>query len=256
MKKKFCLLPSYKLCLLRSNKLCLLLIACCLLLAPMALAQSPTPQEEEISPDIKEKVQERIEAIQESTNRKAAFFGTITDVSNSTLTIESEKGERKIKTDEETESLGTKGQAIELDDLEIEDFIIALGYLESDGYLLGKRISVLAEEPEPVEPKEAVYGEVADISKEEEVISLSSLKDDITYEIDVTSKTTIETKVGEKIKEIDFEEIEIGARLAAVGTKENGNGTISASVIYLVPSQAEEEITPTPKASPTPTEEE
>jgi hypothetical protein len=235
----------------------ILMFAFCILnLAPRVLSQSPTPEEEEISPEIKEKVQERIEAIQESTNRKAGFFGTIADVSNSTLTIESEKGERKIKTDEETDFLGAKGQAIELDDLEIEDFIIALGYLESDGYLLGKRISVLAEEPEPVEPKEAAYGEVADISQEEEVISLSSLKDDATYEIDVTSKTTIETKVGEKIKEIDFDEIEIGDRLAAVGTKENGNGTISASVIYLIPSQTEEEITPTPKASPTPTEEE
>jgi hypothetical protein len=224
-----------------------------------AFAQTPTPTGEEISPEIKEKVQERIESIQESASRKAAYSGTITDVSNSTLTIKSEKGERKIKTDEETNFLGAKGQTIKLEDLEIDDFIIALGYLESDSYLLGKRISVLAEEPQPVEPKEAVYGEVADISKEEEVISLSSLKDETTYEIDVTSKTTIEKKVGEKTEEIKFGEIEIGDRLAAVGTKENGNGTISASVIYLIPTgteTTEEAITPTPKASPTPAEEE
>ncbi len=228
-------------------------------LVPKVLSQSPTPTDDEISPEIKEKVQERIEAIQESSSRKAGFFGTITNVSNSTLTIETEKGERKIKTDEETDFLGEKGQAIKLDDLEIEGFIIALGYLESDGYLLGKRISVLAEEPEPVEPKEAVYGEVADICEEEEVISLSSLKDEVTYEIDVTSKTTIEKKVGEKTKEIEFEEIEIGDRLAAVGIKKNENGTITASFIYLIPAGAEaveEEITPTPKASPTPIGEE
>lgn len=228
----------------------------CSLSLTKSSAQTPT---EEIDPEIKEKVQERIEAIQESANRKAAYFGTITDVSNSTLTIESEKGERKIKTDVETNFLGAKGQAIKLADLEIEDFIIALGYLESDGYLLGKRISVLAEEPEPVEAKEAVYGEVADISEEEEVISLSSLKDETTYEIKITSKTLIEKKVDEKTEEIKFKEIEIGDRLAAVGIKKNGNGTITASVIYLIPTEAEateEEITPTPKASPTPIEEE
>jgi hypothetical protein len=239
--------------------LCTVFFALCTMLLSGAFAQTSTPTDEEISPEIKEKVQERIEAIEESANRKAAYFGTITDVSNSTLTIESVRGERKIKTDEETIFLGDKGQAIKLDDLEIEDFIIALGYLESDSYLLGKRISVLAEEPEPVEPKEAVYGEVADISEEEEVISLSSLKDETTYEIDVISKTTIEKKVGEKTEEIKFEEIEIGDRLAAVGIKENGNGTISASVIYLIPAGAEatvEEITPAPKASPTPVEEE
>jgi len=235
---------------------CTLFFALCSTLLPRALAQTPT---DEIDPEIKEKVQERIEAIQESGSKKAAYFGIITDVSNSILTIESGKGERKIKTDEETDFLGEKGQAIKLDDLEIEDFVIALGYLETDGLLLGKRISVLAEEPEPVEPKEAVYGEVADISEEEEVISLSSLKDEVTYEIDVTSKTTIEKKIGEKTEEIEFEEIEIGDRLAAVGIKKNDNGTITASFIYLIPAGAEateEEITPTPKASPTPVEEE
>jgi hypothetical protein len=232
---------------------------CTLNLVPKVLSQSPSPEpteeEDEISPEIKEKVQERIEAIKETESRKAAYFGTLIDVSNSTLTINSNKGERKIKTDEETDFLDEEGQAIELDDLEIDDFIIALGYLESDGYLLGRRISVLAEEPEPAEPREAVYGEVADISSVEEIISLSQLKGEMTYEIEVTSKTKIEEKVDEKTEEIDFEDIEIGDRLAAVGTKENGNGTITASVIYLIPSQTEEteeeeEITPTPHLTP------
>ncbi len=242
-----------------------LLILFCLLLAPMALAQTPSPEpveeEDEISPEIKEKVQERIEAIKETGSRKAAYFGTLTDVSNSTLTIESVKGERKIQADEEADFIGEKGQVIDLEDLEIDDFIIALGYIETDGLLLGKRVTVLSEEPEPAESREAVYGEVADVSSEEEVISLSSLKDEIVYEIEITSKTTIEKKVGEKIEEIEFEEIEIGNRLAAVGIKENENGTITASVIYLIPAETgveeeEEEITPTPKATPTPEVEE
>ena len=49
--------------------------------------------------------------------------------------------------------------------------------------------------------------------------------------------------------------------MAAVGTKGNDNGTITASVIYLIPSETEEvgeeeEVTPTPKATPTPEVEE
>jgi hypothetical protein len=237
----------------------------CSMFLTKSSAQTPSPEpveeEDEISPEIKEKVQERIEAIKETGSKKAAYFGTLTNISSSTLTIESAKGERKIQADEEADFLGKKGQAIDLEDFEIDDFIIALGYIETDGLLLGKRISVLSEEPEPAEPREAVYGEVADVSSEEEVISLSSLKDNTIYEIEITSKTTIEKKVGEKTEEIEFDEIEIGDRLAAVGTKENDNGTITASVIYLIPSgteEAEEEkegITPTPKASPTPEEE-
>lgn len=229
----------------------LLLIVFCLTTS-VVIAQTPSPaeEEEEISPEIKEKVQERIEAIQETGSRKAGYFGTLSDVSNSTLTIESEKGERKIRTDEDTDLIGKKGQMIDLEDLEIEDFIIALGYIETDGLLLAKRVSILEEEPEPAEPREAVYGEVADISSVEEVISLAHPKGETTYEIEITSKTTIEKKSGEKTEEIDFDEIEIGDRLAAVGVKKNENGTITASVIYLIPSQAEEE----EETTPTPTE--
>jgi len=245
--------------------LCTVLFALCSTLLPRALAQTPSPEpveeEDEISPEIKEKVQERIEAIKETGSRKAAYYGTLTDISNSTLTIESEKGERKIQTDEETELIGENSQEIELEDLEIDDFIIALGFIETDGLLLGKRVTVLSEEPEPAESREAVYGEVADVSQEEEVISLSHLIDETIYEIEIISKTIIQKKTGEKIEEIEFEEIEIGDRLAAVGTKGNDNGTITASVIYLIPSETEEvgeeeEVTPTPKATPTPEVEE
>jgi hypothetical protein len=244
----------------------LLLIAYCLLLAPVALAQTPspepTPTEEEISPEIKEKVQERIEAIKESSLRKAAYYGTLADVSNSTLTLEAKKGERRVKTDEETDLIGKKGQAIEVEDLEIGDFLIALGYLDENELLSAKRITVYAEPPEPAEPRYAAFGKVIDISSEENVISLTNPVQEITYEIEITTKTTITKKVEDKMQEIKFGEIEVGDFVAAIGTREKENGTITATVVHLLPGETEaaeeeeEEATPTPKATATPTPEE
>lgn len=244
--------------------LTLLLIAYCLLLAPVALSQTPTseptPTEEEISPEIKEKVQERIEAIKESQLRKAAYFGTLADVSNSTLTLETKKGEKRIKTDEETKLIGKKSQAIKLEDLEIGDFLICLGYLEDNELLLAKRVTAYAEPPESAEARYAVYGKVIDISSEENVISLTNPTKEITYEIKVTSKTTITTMAEEKMEEVKFEEIKVGDLVAAVGTREKENGTITATVVHFIPGTTEvieeeaEETTPTPKASPTPVE--
>jgi hypothetical protein len=246
----------------------LLLIAYCLLLAPLARAQTPspepTPTEEEISPEIKEKVQERIEAIKESSSRKAAYYGTLADVSNSTLTLEARKGEVRVKTDEDTEIIGKKGQVIELEDLEIGDFLIALGYLDENELLSAKRITVYVEPPEPAEPRYVAYGKVIDISSEENVISLTNPVQEITYEIEITTKTTITKKVEDKMEEIKFGEIEIGDLVAAVGTREKENGTITATAVHLIPGETEvgeeeeeaEETTPTPKATATPTPEE
>ncbi len=229
------------------------------LLLTKSLAQTPTPtpaeEEEEISPEIKEKVQERIEAIKESGSRKGAFFGNLTDISNSTLILEYQEKEEIVKTDDETTFIGKSNQAIEINDLEIEDFIIAMGYLEED-ILTGKRISVLAEEPEPTEVREAVYGTIADLSQEEEIISLNTLKEEVTYEIEVTAKTEINQKIDEETEEIGFKDLEIGDRLVVVGTLENENKTIAATLIRLLSAETEEEIIPTPKASPTPEEEE
>lgn len=250
------------------KKLCLLFIAYCLLVAPVALAQSPTPEptnEEEISQEIKEKVQERIEAITETKLRKAAYFGNISNITGSEITVNTKKGERIVKTDEETKFIGKNNQEIKLADLKIGNFVIAMGDLDASGSFLGKRILVLAKQPEVAPTRLAVHGKVVDISQEEKIISLKHLKQDLAYEIEITDETTITKKVGEKISKIKFEDIEIGDRIVAIGIKEKENGTITASIVHVIPGLAKglEKVTPTPKPSPkvspklspTPTEE-
>jgi len=229
---------------------------CLLSLAPrLAQSQSPTPEPtagEEISQEIKEKVQERIEAITETKLRKVAYFGNISNISGSVITVNTKKGEKAVNTDEETKFIGKSNQEIKLADLKIGNFVIAMGNLDPSGSFLGKRILVLAKQPEIAPARLAVHGKVVDISQEEKIISLKHLKQDLAYEIEINDKTTITKKMGEKITKVKFEDIEIGDRIVAIGTKEKENGTITAKIVHVIPGLAKglEKVTPTPKPSP------
>ncbi|MFZ5366263.1 MAG: hypothetical protein ACOZBZ_03120 [Patescibacteria group bacterium] len=235
-------------------------------LAP-ALAQSPTPESTtpgQVRQEIKERVQERIEQIQEQF-KKRAFWGTLKEISNSTLVLETPRGERRVKTDKETKFFGPGRKEIKFADLEIGNFIIALGFWQENGTLQGKRVIALTKTPKPAIKRHAVYGKVADISEEEKVLSLvHPTKSGITFEVKITDQTIITKKVegppaGEarKIKKVNFEAIEIGDRVVAVGTREKEGGTLTAKLVHVIPGIAKglEKITPTPteKVSPTPT---
>jgi len=223
--------------------------------AQNARAQSPTPTG--VREEIKEKVQERIEQIQ-TEFKKRAFWGTLKEITNSTLVLDTPRGERRVKTDEETKFFGAGKKEIKLADLEIGNFIIALGYWQENGTLEGKRITALTQAPKPAVRRYAVYGRVADISEEEKILSIvHPTKSDVTYQVKVESSTIITKKVEGKIKKVTFSEIEIGDRVVAVGTKAEGNETITAKLIHVIPGKATglEEVTPTPteKVTPTPT---
>ncbi len=133
-----------------------------------------------------------------------------------------------------------------------------MGYWQENGSLLGKRILVLTKPPKPATKRYAVYGKVADISKDEKILSLVHFKNpEITYEIKITSKTIISTSVDGETKKVNFDSIAVGDKLVTVGIKEDENETLTAKLIYLV-SEKTKETTPTPtksiKTTPTPGE--
>ena len=141
-----------------------------------AKAQSPTPEataaaEEDLEDKIegireavKEKVAEKNEEI--GLGGKRAFAGAISDISNNTITLETENGKKQAQTTDETTFVDENRKEISLEDLVIESYIIALGYLEGEDLLDTRRV-VISEEPEPIELI-AVYGKVSDKSSDEE----------------------------------------------------------------------------------------
>jgi len=118
-------------------------------LAPAALSQSPTPtpdeKVQEIREAVKEKVQETLAEAEEG--QKRAFVGEITDITDTTLVLDTRQGEKQVKIGEETKIINLARKEIELEDLEIGSFAIAMGYLEEAGMLDGRRI-VIIKKPE------------------------------------------------------------------------------------------------------------
>lgn len=249
------------------RKIYLLLVTCYLLLVTpaLALAISPTPGEETATPtgrleQIKERVQERIQDLTKA--KKRAVWGTLSQVTNSTLVLTTSRGEQRIKTTDQTKFFIGKKEG-KMSDLAIGNFIIAMGY-EKNGVLVARRVSTSSQPPKPAPRRKAVYGKVNDLSEEEKILVLTHpKKPGLSFEVKTTDKTVITKKVdgppgGEagKMKKINFEGVKIGDRLVAVGTQEKEGGTITAKLIHVIPGRAEglekESITPTPKASPTP----
>lgn len=253
-----------------------LIVASSLILAMKIAAQSPTPEisptAEEVSDDkvqgireaVKEKVREKLEEVQKG--QKRAFVGEIKKISNSTLILTALQGEKQVTVSEETTIIDKDRKEIELDALEVGDYLIAMGYLEETDLLNAIRI-VVTTKPK-VSTREVAFGEVTDISAEEKILTVKNQKKGTIYTVEATGTTKITKKIEGKVQEAKFADINEGDRLVAIGkATENEETIISAKIIHVIPGQAiglteEEEpsptpspkATPTPKTSPAPTE--
>lgn len=227
---------------------------------------SPTPKDEgiqdeveekikEIRDQVKEKVREKIQEVQQGAKR--AYAGKITQISESVITISGNSGERSIETSTDTKIIGKNNKAIELKDLQVGQFIIAMGYVKDQNILDARRI-VVVNQPKPPTIEVAV-GKVTDISAEEKLLTVRSEKKGLVYTIEVTNKTKITKKLDTKVTTAKFSDIKKDDRVVCIGTPtQNEEKIIEAKLIHVIPGLALGQIkpsttpTPVPPTSPTP----
>jgi hypothetical protein len=107
------------------------------------------------------------EKVKEALNRPKAYLGTVTDISDSTIQIKSSESQiRQVSVKDDSVSViksGTVNKAVKLSDIAIGDFIVAMGYINSNTVLNAQRILIT----NPVtEPKvSATFGKLIDIDK-------------------------------------------------------------------------------------------
>lgn len=215
---------------------------------------SPTPTEA-VSDEIKEKVQERIDSIKE-TGKKKAFWGTLKNRSNSLLVIDAPTGEKRIKTDETTIFVGTGKKLIKIDDLEIGNFIIALGYWQENGTLTAKRVIALATPPKPAPKRDTVYGNISLVNKTKKSLEITPIGPESSSpkNILVSTSAIIVKNTNGKISKGVFDTITKGDLILSVCTpKEGDDTTCTGKIIYITPSDNSNLPTPTPIASKQPT---
>lgn len=124
---------------------------------------------------IRAKVEEKVK---ELINRPKAYLGTVTDIADSTVQIKTNESQiQQISAKDENISVikvGTTNKAVKLTDVAIGDFIVAMGYINSNSVLTAQRILITR----PVtEPKViATLGKLGDINKKIATSKLAKAK--------------------------------------------------------------------------------
>ena len=231
-------------------------------IAGSLLAFSALAQEEATSPgrSVRDTLRERVEKrLSELQNKPHAFVGKITDIQNTSLILETKAGTRQVKLSEKTTIVetrkGTK-KTLQVKDLIIGNFIVAIGYLDTKDVLDARRILVVDTLPKTT--KRAIYGLVESLEKDTLKIkhpkkngSASSPQVD-TWTVKTTAKTRVTAKVNNKVEKVSVSDIEVGDRIAAVGEPAEGEtNTITARLIHAIPGKASG-LLKSPKASPSP----
>ncbi len=132
-------------------------------------SSSPTTNESdlgEITENLKKRLQDTLTPSQTPPlNSARAYIGIVKDVIKDTLIIEDKDGKKDVKLDAQTNILRTPGNAtIKVDNIRIDDYIIAIGYPQESDILLGKRLIVSVD---PIKPptKNTGLGTLTKITK-------------------------------------------------------------------------------------------
>ena len=201
----------------------------------LTVSPSPSATGKSIRDNLRERVEEKLDKL---TNKPRAFVGKITQISNSSLTLETKSGVKQVKLVKDiviVQIEDQKSKTIKESDLAVGDFAVAMGYFESKDTLSAKRI--LTTNKDPLEIRKPVYG-VVQSYKDSSFIVKHPAKND-TWTVKTSSKTKTTIKVDGKIEKSDIDSIAVGDRIVAVGKSvKNGVYTIAAELIHVIPGVA------------------
>lgn len=191
---------------------------------------SASPDDEkvkEIRDAVREKVQEKIQEIKDKIEKKG-YVGILTEMTDSTLSVDTQTGEKLVTIDDQATIIGTTKKEIKSKDLEIGQKIIAMGLLGENEILLAKRIVVVTPEKNPT-IKTAFMGKISLIDIKLKTISLDHLRKlSLKYQLKIDSKLT-------KFTSKEFKTLKEGDLLVVVSSQEKESETPTALLVNPLP---------------------
>jgi hypothetical protein len=240
----------------------------------VAPTPTPTPAEEQVGTSdeeleaLKEEVKEKVsERLQNIVFQKVALVGTVAELTEEALVVETRRGKKAATVSEETVFVDQRDGDKEIDreDLEIGATVIAMGWKKADEEITDARRLVLVDEIERVD-KRVVVGSVSEIGADEDIITLVDLNNNQEWQVEFAKKGQILTKEDGEFVESEWDEIEEDSQIIAAGVKLEPEEKVTptpedeeesdeqleleARLIYIYPPEP----TPTPEPSPTPGE--
>lgn len=196
-----------------------------------------------------EKVSGKIDDIV-TEKKKLALIGTLESIANSTLTITGDSDISLASVSAETAFIRNPGNDdIDLDEVAIGDFIIAMGYLNGSEVLEARRVIVSNEQPEPTTKKSAI-GRIADLNLDDDELILTQ-PDGSTLTLSIDDDTDIKQDTNGVQEIIDSQDLQADQQLIVVyqpdEDEEESNNTVLLLVV--IPSQLANRDSLPPEAS-------
>lgn len=218
----------------------LLLALAIIFLVPNYVIQAQEPEESpdndnQVTENLKKRLQETLQDTDQNIvetfelpTTPRAFVGTVEDIIQDTISSSTKDGLRYITTDEDTTIIRSPGnKVIDSEDVQIEDFIIAMGYLETTEKLRAKRIIVSASLSSGLS-KTTGRGIIQALDND--AISLTTIDSADQVEIILDSSTLIKSK--DEIIDID----DLAISDAIIYTADIDDGELTATIIMLTKS--------------------
>ena len=202
--------------------------------------------------EIEKKVRDKLEEIV-NKQTKVGWIGKITQVSETGFKIEVDGESRTATFNEDAVIIDTDRQQITFDDLEEGQRVIAMGYSQIDGTLDARRI-VFTSEKEP-RNRQAIFGTITEKANQDEIMLVRNGQE--SYELILDNNSTIEMKSDDKITEIEYEDLTLDQKIAAVISPTDGNTEtyqVEEMLVISGPTKSEE-VSPTQAESETEMEE-
>lgn len=261
---------------MKINKILILIIAFFFLITIPSFAQDE--DEETNSEEVKEKIKERLEKTatdsaeadeeededEDEDKPKEEYFawvGTLMEVDDDILFIDTVEGEKEAEVDKKTTILqsekGKSRKEVDVEDLEEGNFVIAMGTLDDEDKIDALR--VLSSPPEEEEEERGiVFGKVSEI--EEEKITLNNGEETNLPIDEDDTKLTIKG-----VSKSKFVDIQIEDKLYAVVILDDDGDVDETISIYVIPGKyspenennkldEEDEATPSAKEEEEPAE--
>lgn len=213
-----------------TKKISILILVFLTLFSTSALAQNN--ELDEPNGDATLSAKERLE---ERSNPPKAYFGTLTDLTDTTYEIRSRTGEiQLISYSKETTyvRVGSSEKEVDSEDAAIGDYMVAMGYVNDKQVLEAKRI-ILTDSIE-LDTREANYGKIDNITSGQITITTHS---GTVQTIKVNKNTTYTSFEDGKLTTIKSTLLDEGAEVIVVTLKDDTD--IIGRNIHLIPTNQE-----------------
>jgi hypothetical protein len=216
----------------------------------LATDASPSAnQTQDIVNIVQQKVKEKLNSITSPTpsNKPKSFFGTITQIDSNQISISYQNKIQVISIGDSTAYIDLKRNKSKFTNFKVGQGILAMGYLNADTTLTGKRI-VATDLTAIDNPNQVVIGQIVDVSKTSPILVLIPSKDKNTqYQIKTDSKTSIVDLKGNKL---DSKILVSGKKIIVIISPDSKIvKTFYASEIINLDSTTSS-VSPTPTANP------